>query len=105
VTLNLTSLDGRPASLFNFAGTGTTTADDAVAGAYTVEVPAALTTVPGVGAPASFTGFVTPFGQAPPDFAAASVVNYTNTLAQLRIYWSQAGNHRTVRDRDGQRTA
>ncbi len=91
VTLNLTSLDGRPASLFNFAGTGTTTANDAVASAYTVQIPSALTTVPGVGAPASFAGFVTPFGQAPPDFTAASAVNYTNTLAQLRIYWSQAG--------------
>jgi uncharacterized protein DUF4382 len=91
VTLNVTSFDGRPASIFNFAGTGTSSAMDAVASAYTVEVPAALTTVPGVGAPASFAGFVTPFGMAPPDFAAASVVNFSNTLAQLRIYWSQAG--------------
>ncbi|HMD75047.1 MAG TPA: DUF4382 domain-containing protein [Steroidobacteraceae bacterium] len=91
VTLNVMSLDGRPASIFNFAGTGTSSTADAAAGAYTVTIPAALTTAPGVGAPASFTGFVTSFGQAPPDFAAASVVNYTNTLAQLRIFWSQAG--------------
>ncbi len=89
VTLNVMTLDGRPASLFNFAGTGNTV--DAVASAYTVDVPTALTTAPGVGAPASFTGFVTPFGQAPPDFTAASVVNYTNTAAHLQIFFSQAG--------------
>ncbi len=91
VTLNVKTLDGRPAALFDFAGTGTSTMVDATASAYTVEVPAALTTVPGVGAPASFTGFVTPFGQAPPDFAAASVANYGNTLAQLQIFFSQTG--------------
>lgn len=91
VTLNLMSLDGRPASLFDFAGTGTSSAEDAVASAYTVSVPSALTSVPGAGVPASFAGFVTPFGEAPPDFAAASVVNYTNTAAQLRIFWSPTG--------------
>ena len=42
VTLNLQSLDGRKASRFNFAGTGATTAQDAVATAYTVSLPAAL---------------------------------------------------------------
>jgi len=91
VTLNVQFLDGRPAALFNFAGTGTSSAADATASAYTVSVPAALTSVPAVGAPASFTGFVTPFGQAPPDFAAASLVNYADTLAQLQIFWSQSG--------------
>jgi hypothetical protein len=91
VTLNVKTLDGRPAILFDFTGTGKSSAMDATASAYTVEVPAALTTVPGVGAPASFTGFVTPFGQAPPDFAAASVANYANTLAHLQIFWSETG--------------
>jgi len=91
VTLNVRTLDGRPAILFDFAGTGTSSTMDATASAYTIEVPAALTTVPGIGAPASFTGFVTPFGQAPPDFAAASVANYANTLAHLQIFWSQTG--------------
>lgn len=91
VTVNVKTLDGRPAALFDFAGTGKSSGMDATASAYTVEVPEALTTVPGVGAPASFTGFVTPFGQAPPDFAAASVANYANTLAQLQIFWSQTG--------------
>src|SRR5271166_763272 len=38
VTLNVKTLDGRPAALFNFAGTGTSSAMDATASAYTVEV-------------------------------------------------------------------
>jgi Domain of unknown function (DUF4382) len=92
VTVNLESLDGRDPMLFNFAGTGTSSANDATPGAYTVNVPAALT-IPtlSAGFPVAFTGFVTPFGAAPPDFAALSLVNYTSTDARLLLGWMPPG--------------
>ena len=88
VTLNLQSIDGRAAANFNFAGTGVTSGKDATAGAYTVLLPAALATPPlGAGTPAQFTGFVAPFGAAPPDFNAITTVNYANAAGQLAVGW------------------
>jgi hypothetical protein len=102
VTLTLQTLDGRPASVFNFAGTGTGTgtgtgsATDASASAYTVSVPASLT-LPTLasGAAAGFIGFVTPFaaanGSSPPDFAALSFINYSQSPALLLVRWPLPG--------------
>ena len=92
VTLNLSSLDLRAPSVFNFAGTGSSSSTNASAAAYIVSVPtsvsiSALTS----GTPVSFSGFVTPFGAAPPDFAATSLVNYGNSHAQLQLLWSAPG--------------
>jgi len=89
VTLDLQYIDRFAASNFNFAGTGTTTAQDATASAYTVAVPPALTSAGALTAntPAQFTGFVAPFGAAPPDFNALSLTNYANTTAQLQLGW------------------
>ncbi len=53
-----------------------------------VMLPAALAGNPlSAGTPAQFTGFVTPFGTAPPDFNAITTVNYANTSAQLWLGW------------------
>lgn len=91
VTMNLQALDGLPPAAFNFAGTGTT-GNDATASAYTVSVPAALT-VPtlSAGAPIAFNGFVTPFGSAPPDFAALTLVNFATANAHLHLEWMAPG--------------
>lgn len=92
VTLNLESLDGRDPSLFDFAGTGTSSATDATAASYTVSVPSALG-IPTVNAgfPIAFSGFVAPFGAAPPDFAALSLENFTSTNARLLLGWAPPG--------------
>ncbi len=79
LTLMLQALDGQPPSAFNFAGTGTSTANDANPAAYTVGVPTALSITNLNGGPARFYGFVTPFGTAkipapPPDFSAVTLV-------------------------------
>lgn len=99
VTLNLQSLDGLSPSVFNFAGTGVSSAQDATASAYTVGVPAALS-LPAwtAGAPARFAGFVSPFGTADgvsvpivPDFSAITLVSYANTNAVLQLGWMPPG--------------
>jgi hypothetical protein len=91
VTLNLQSLDGRAPSAFNFAGTGST--QDATATAYTVNVPSALSAAAtlSTGLPARFTGFVSPFGSAPPDFVAEALVSYAQTAGVLDVRWAMPG--------------
>jgi hypothetical protein len=93
VTVNLNSLDGQMPARFNFAGTGTSTANYASAAAYSVGVPAALpTTSLSVGAPVRFAGFVAPFGQAPPDFNASTLLSFAQTRALLDLKWPPSGS-------------
>ena len=92
VTLSLQSLDGRPPSAFNFAGTGSSTANDALAATYTVVVPPALSTANlSAGVPVRFLGYVRPYGAAPPDFAAVSLVDFSSTIAGLELVWGRPG--------------
>ena len=91
VTMSLQALDGLPPSAFTFAGTGTT-GNDATASAYTVSVPAALPLPTlSAGFPIAFDGFVTPFGSAPPDFAAVTLVNFATANAHLHLEWMAPG--------------
>jgi hypothetical protein len=93
VTVNLNALDGQMPARFNFAGTGTSTSADASAAAYSVAVPTALSTSSlSVGAPVRFAGFVAPFGQAPPDFNASTLLSYAQTRALLDLKWQPAGS-------------
>lgn len=92
VTVNLLSLGGYSPASLNFAGTGTSSAQDATASAYTVAVPAALLPpASSVGLPMRFSGFVAPFGSAPPDFNATTSVSYASASAQLDVRWSAPG--------------
>jgi hypothetical protein len=92
VTMSLQALDGRPPSAFNFAGTGTGTSSDATASAYAVSVPAALPLPTlSAGFPVAFDGFVTPFGSAPPDFAALTLVNFATANVHLHLEWMEPG--------------
>ncbi|HYM34037.1 MAG TPA: hypothetical protein VET48_01515, partial [Steroidobacteraceae bacterium] len=91
VTLNLLSIDGRSISQFNFAGTGKTAADDAKPTNYIVNTQ----TLPLAGLmmnePTRLFGFVTPFGSAPPDFQAITVVDFSAVRAELEIDWLLKG--------------
>jgi Domain of unknown function (DUF4382) len=92
LTVGLQELGGVNASSLNFAGTGATTAQDATAGAYQVSVPSAISTASaGNGTAVGFTGFVTPFGSAPPDFAASTLTNYGQTRAVFDARWAAPG--------------
>jgi hypothetical protein len=96
LTLMLQALDGQPPSSFKFAGTGTSSANDANPSAYTIGVPTTLSVANLNGGPARFYGFVTPFGTAqipapPPDFSAVTLVNFANTTARLVLDWDRPG--------------
>lgn len=92
VTVNLTNLGDIPAASFAFAGTGTSSVMDAVPTAYSVSLPATLSTAGlSVGSAVQYSGFVAPFGLAPPDFMAIELTatHYSDpsALAELEIRW------------------
>ena len=91
LTLNLTTIDRRPASVFNFAGTGTTPAQDSVAANYQVATGNLGMSSMDIGSAARVFGFVTPFGAAPPDFTGRTLVDFRDVQAVLSIGWGFAG--------------
>jgi hypothetical protein len=91
VTVGLQELGGMSASALNFTGTGANSAQDATAAAYQVSVPASvLTSAVSNGTAVGFTGFVTPFGSAPPDFAASTLIDYGDQ-AVFDARWTSPG--------------
>lgn len=80
-------IDGRRIALFNFAGTGASSATDADPAHYRVSTGLLDLTGLTTGTPARILGFVTRFKTAPPDFTAQTVVNLTNHPATLLVNW------------------
>jgi Domain of unknown function (DUF4382) len=90
--VDLMALDGLSVSSFTFTGTGTTSANDATAQSYVVGTGALSQTGLAVNAPIQVLGFVTPFGTAPPDFTAMSLVNYGSITNYLNVSWGWSGS-------------
>jgi hypothetical protein len=93
VTLDLGTIDGRPASVFNFAGTGVQPAQDALASDYEVDTGILNLSNLDVGSAARVFGFVTPFGDAPPDFTARTLVDFRDVQAVLSVGYGIAGTN------------
>ena len=94
VTLNLQALDGNSPSVFNFAGTGTSSASDATASAYIVGTGNLSLSGVTTNTAVRFLGFVAPFGSVAAggaDFNADTLVNYAQTNAQLVVSWGSTG--------------
>ena len=91
MTVNAQNIEGRPVSLFNFAGTGTSSGTDANPASYQVSLPNLLSTI-NTGDPVRVWGFVTPFGSAPPDFNGTTVADYVNANALLAMAWPSPGS-------------
>ncbi|HVS77163.1 MAG TPA: hypothetical protein VHE11_09525 [Steroidobacteraceae bacterium] len=91
-TLNLLAMGPVAASGFNFAGTGTSSANDAVASAYAVDTAGAGAQADQSATPAGtllrVDGIPAPFGAAPPDFAATAVTPASSEPANLVVEWS-----------------
>lgn len=92
MTVNLQALDGLPVSAFNFAGTGTSMATDATAAAYVINTGTLSQTGLAMNAPARVAGFVTPFGKAPPNFTAQTLVNFSAVPEALVVGWGHDGS-------------
>jgi hypothetical protein len=91
LTLQLDSIAGRKVSAFGFAGTGTAPAQDADPANYEVATGALDLSGLSTGEPTKLIGFPTPFGLAPPDFTARSVVDFPRLPAMLALTWIPGG--------------
>ena len=60
--------------------------------AYVIDTGALSQTGLAVKAPARVMGFVTPFGKAPPNFTAQTLVNFSGVPEALVVDWAQKGS-------------
>jgi hypothetical protein len=81
LTLNLTSLGGRPVSAFDFNGSG------AAPNQYSVDAQGLTLTNAIVGAPVVITGFPGAFATASPNFTASTLLDPTTIQAELVVDW------------------
>jgi hypothetical protein len=76
--------------LFDFAGTGIDAANDADPANYEVDTGTLNTGTIASGAPVAIGGFVAPFGQAPLDFIAQTVVDLSALTGVVVVNWDPA---------------
>jgi hypothetical protein len=91
MSLTVLSIGGFEPSALTFTGTGTDSANDAVAASYAVNTPGIDESATAAGTLLEAYGIVTPFGSAPPDFTASSVTTGTATAQTLVVEWENGG--------------
>jgi hypothetical protein len=89
LVVDLQSIDLRALSLFDFSGTGASAAQDADPAYYEVETGSLDLSNVMDNAPLKVGGFVTPFGTAPMDFEAQTVVDLTEVTAVMRVGYGE----------------
>ena len=82
LTLKLSAIDRQPVTLFHFAGTGASAAQDSNPADYVISTGSLDLTPFLVGQSAIGIGFVASFGAAPPDFMGVTVANHLSDGSQ-----------------------
>lgn len=91
LNLELQSIDRRRVGIFDFAGTGMSTSQDADPADYEVATDTLGLVGITTGSPVRVFGFVRPFGAAPADFDARSVIDLAGRRAALGLGWGADG--------------
>ncbi len=91
LVLDLFSIAGRDPQFFDFDRTGTSLLTEADPRNYQVDTGTLSVTDFADGDGAAAFGFVAPFGSAPPDFEATTLVDFEELRALLGIGWGFAG--------------
>jgi hypothetical protein len=91
LALDVSSIDNRRPSMFDFTGTGSAAGSDADPANYEIVTGNLNLSRLLNGSPARVFGFVAPFGAAPPDFEGRTVVDFQDVRAQLGIGWGLSG--------------
>jgi hypothetical protein len=92
LTVDLQSINHRSVADFDFTGTGIDTAHDADPGNYEIDTATLDLDALAVGAPVKVRGFVRPFGQAPADFSAQTLIGVADVRAYMKVQWSPASD-------------
>ncbi len=90
LTLELQSIGKFRVGNFDFTGTGKDTKDNASPNSYEIYTGNLNLSEVTAGMPVKLKGFVGPFGMAPPDFSAYTLIDVTDLSAFVRINWSPA---------------
>ncbi len=90
LVMDLQRLNGRLPARFDFAGTGSGSANDADPNHYQIDL-GTLTPTVSTGDPVKVRGFVAPFGSAPQDFEATTVIDVAEVPAVLAVGWGLFG--------------
>ncbi len=90
LVMSLQTIDGRQVALFDFAGTGTSSANDADPANYEIETGTLNLSSVSVGGPIAVRGFVAAFGFAPKDFIAQTLVDAEDVPTTLLVDWMPA---------------
>ena len=87
LTMNVQSINHRRIEVFDFSGTGTDGANDADPESYQIDTGTLDLTPLQINGPVKVRGFVEPFGLAPPDFAAQTIVTIEEVRALMKVDW------------------
>ncbi|PCJ50298.1 MAG: hypothetical protein COA74_03505 [Gammaproteobacteria bacterium] len=87
LVMDLRALNGKAPEIFDFSGTGTNVDFDADPENYEVSTLHLMGTDITTNAPVRIRGYVTPFGTAPVDFDALTVISFEDTRSRLKIDW------------------
>jgi len=90
LVLDLHAIDGRRVDIFDFSGTGTDPENDTDPGHYEVDTGDLDLSDLATDTPVKALGFVSPYGQAPSDFEAWSIVNVLAVPALMTVGWDPA---------------
>jgi len=91
LSMNLQAIDIWPASIYNFAGNGTSSAQDPTAASYLVNTGALTLPTSAAGDPLWIDGYSSPFASAPPDFMAQDVNAEAAVPAIMEVDWTAPG--------------
>ncbi len=87
LTMNVQSINHRRIEIFDFSGTGIDGANDADPESYQIDTGTLDLSPLQIDGPVKVRGFVEPFGQAPADFAAQTIVTVDEVRALMKVDW------------------
>jgi hypothetical protein len=90
--ISLQSINHRRVDIFDFAGTGIDVANDADPENYEINTGTLVLPSMNLGGPLKVRGFVRPFGEAPADFNAQTVIDVANGRALMKVKWSPSSD-------------
>jgi len=88
LTVDVQSINCRRVADFDFSGTGIDAAHDADPHNYEIYTGTLDTSVLAVDDPVKVRGFVQPFGQAPADFNAQTIISVSDVRAFMKVQWA-----------------
>lgn len=91
LAVDLQAIDHRRASVFDFSGTGASGTTDADPDYYEIDTGTLSLTGIDFDDPIKVIGHVRPFGSAPEDFQAQTIIELSNLPAKMLINWQGAG--------------